>query len=250
MSKKVYIITVIISIVFIALYFFLDNRVFTILSSIGCSGLAAALMAFFLESALLKKEAERIDRAKYMLFRGLIDELRMILERVLWFDARMDDMCFEWNRALNEYSSLRYMVSANKNYPEEVVTFEEAEQRLTALCEKYSLNQLSQMTSEQLFRTQKMFQIVAASSSYLVLEANTLRDNKLELDSERYISLEETKKVLLDISLGISLMNSPSKNYSAAISSLLAAYKMIQAIGKYTDDFRIGLHGSIDSSEL
>ena len=95
-----------------------------------------------------------------------------------------------------------------------------------------------------------MFQIIAASSSYLVLEANTIRDNKIELDSESYISLEETKNVLFDISLGISLMNSPGKNYGAAISSLLAAYKKIQSIGEYTDVFRIGLHGSIDFSEL
>ena len=228
----------------------MDDKFFTILSSIGCSGLAAAIMAFFLENASLKKEAERKSRAKRMLFRGLRDQLKMILERILWFDARMDDECFDWDKAPSEYSSLRYMVLASKSFPEKVATFDEAEQQLTALCEKYSLDQLSQMTFDQLTKTQKMFQIIAASSSYLVLEANTIRDNKIELDSESYISLEETKNVLFDISLGISLMNSPGKNYGAAISSLLAAYKKIQSIGEYTDDFRIGLHGSIDLSEL
>ena len=50
-----------------------------------------------------------------------------------------------------------------------------------------------------------MFQILAASSQYLLTEANNLKGNKVELDSENYISMEDTDQILFDISMGLAL---------------------------------------------
>ena len=106
------------------------------------------------------------------------------------------------------------------------------------------------MTSAQLERVQKMFQILAASSQYLLAEAYNIKDKKIELDSESYISLEENDQMCSNISTGIGLMRSVGKNYDVAIGFIISAYETIRKLGPFSDDLRVGLHGSIEISEL
>jgi hypothetical protein len=55
MSKKIYIWTIVISLLLLIPACIWDYNILTILSGIGCSGIAAAIMAIFLDLATLKK---------------------------------------------------------------------------------------------------------------------------------------------------------------------------------------------------
>ncbi len=250
MNKRIYFWTIVISVLLLIPDCIWDCSLLSIFSSIGCSCIAAAIMAIFLEDAADRKEQIRQDKAKNIYFRQLEIQLRMLLERVLWFDARMDENNFNWDQEPVVYSSFPFMVFMSTRYPEETIPFKDAQKRLHETEVKYTLDKQALMTHEQLEKVQKMFQILAASSSYLLREANNLKGNKVELDSENYISMKDTDKILFDISMGVGLMSTIGKNYGAAIASLVSAYGKVREIGCFTDDFRIGLHGSIEITEL
>lgn len=174
----------------------------------------------------------------------------MMIERILWLDERLNDD-FDWSKDPIVYSSFQYMIYASQQYPhEEKISFEEAETRLNTLKEKYSLEQQSKMPSDQLQKVQKMFLILSASGLTLLSEANSIKERRIELDAEEYLSLSEIDSMCFQISLGVSLMCKPNKNYGAAVSSLVSAYKTICKAGNYTDEINIGLHGTIKMSEI
>lgn len=250
MNKKIYIGSIIVSILLLIPACIWQSTILTVLSGIGCSGIAAAIMAIFLDSAALKKENERKSKARAIYFGELKDQLKMMIERILWLDERLNDD-FDWSKDPIVYSSFQYMIYASQQYPhEEKISFEEAEARLNTLKEKYSLDQQSKMPSDQLQKVQKMFLILSASGLTLLSEANSIKERRIELDAEEYLSLSEIDSMCFQISLGVSLMCKPNKNYGAAVSSLVSAYKTICKAGNYTDEIKIGLHGTIKMSEI
>ena len=250
MNKKIYIGSIVVSILLLIPACIWQSTILTVLSGIGCSGIAAAIMAIFLDSAALKKENERKSKARAIYFRELKDQLKMMIERILWLDERLNDD-FDWSKDPIVYSSFQYMIYASQQYPhEEKISFEEAETRLNTLKEKYSLEQQSKMPSDQLQKVQKMFLILSASGLTLLSEANSIKERRIELDAEEYLSLSEIDSMCFQISLGVSLMCKPNKNYGAAVSSLVSAYKTICKAGNYTDEINIGLHGTIKMSEI
>ena len=251
MNKKIYIWTIVISLLLLIPACIWEFTPLTILSGVGCSGIAAAIMAIFLDSAAKKREDERKTNARAIYFRELKEQLKMMIERVLWFEERLNDDDFDWSQDPESYSSFRYMIYASQRYPSgEKISFEEAEARLNGLRDKYSIDRQAKMEPTQRERIQKMFLILAASGMTLLSEANSVKKNRIELNTEGYLSLEEIESVHFKISLGISLMCKPNKNYGAAIESFVLAYKTICNAGNYTDELNIGLHGTIKMSEI
>lgn len=106
------------------------------------------------------------------------------------------------------------------------------------------------MQSDHLQKVQKMFMILAASGITLLSEANSIKECRVELDAEDYMSLKEIESMCFQISLGVSLMCKANKNYGAAIQSIVLAYKTICKAGNYTDKINIGLHGTIKMTEI
>lgn len=250
MNNKIYFGTIVVSILLLIPACIWQSTILTVLSGIGCSGITAAIMAIFLESTALKKENERKSKARSIYFRELKDQLKMIIERILWLDERLHDD-FDWSKDPTVYSSFQYMIYASQQYPhEEKISFGEAEVRLNTLKEKYSLDQQSKMSLDQLQKVQKMFLILYASGLTLLSEANSIKERRLELDAEEYLSLSEIDSMCFQISLGVSLMCKPNKNYGVAISLLVSAYKTICKAGNYTDEINIGLHGTINMNEI
>lgn len=251
MNINIYVWTIVISVFLIIPSYIWNYNILTILSNIGCSGIAAAIMAIFLDSAALKRERTRKAKARAIYFRDIKDQLKMLLERILWFDQRLEDD-FDWNQDLAVYSSLEYMLYANLQYPNgEIISFEEAEKRLNVLKNKYSLDQQSKVQSDYLLKVQKMFMILAASGITLLSEVNSIKEREIELYSEDYMSLEELKNICSQISLSISLMYKPNKNYGVAILLLVSAYKTVCKAGSYTDRISIGLqYGTINMTEI
>lgn len=227
-----------------------ECSVLNMLSGIGCSGIAASIMAIYIDLNTENKEKLRLKKARALYFGGINNQLNMILERIIWFDNRMSESQFNWSLPPQEYSSMKFMVWASSNYKEESISFDEAEKRLKEIGEKYNLEEQKKMTDEELGKVQKMFCIIANSSNYLLNEANTIKENKLTLNISEYLPMDKMDTLLFNISFGIGIMNSPGKNYCAAINSLLTASKTIREVGQYTDNIRIGLHGSVKINEL
>mgnify|MGYP006994681288 FL=1 len=250
MNKKIYIWTIVISLLLLIPACIWNCTIMTILSGIGCSGIAAAIMAIFLDMASLKRENERKAKTRAIYFRELKEQLKMMIERILWFDERLNEN-FDWDKYPAIYSALQYMLYAGQQYPgEETISFEEAEARLNILEDKYALDQQSKMQSDHLQKVQKMFMILAASGITLLSEANSIKECRVELDAEDYMSLKEIESMCFQISLGVSLMCKANKNYGVAIQSIVLAYKTICKAGNYTDKINIGLHGTIKMTEI
>ena len=86
---------------------------------------------------------------------------------------------------------------------------------------------------------------------YLLNEAKAVKDNKLLLNAENYLSMEENKDIMFEISLSVGLMAKKNKNYQVAINSLVKVVEKLREIGSYgKGDIRVGLHGSVPISEL
>ena len=205
-------------------------------------------MAFFLESASIKKEKKRKIKARTIYFRKIEDQLKMMIERILWFDERLNDD-FDWTKDIEVYLSLKYMIYASKQYPNKTISFEEVETRLNTLKDKFSFEQQSKMQPEKLQKVKKMFLILYMSGQELLSEANSIMAFRIELDTEDYMSLAEIENMYFQIYFGISMCR-PNKNYSSAISSFESAYKIVRKTGNYTDKFNVGLHGTIKMNEI
>lgn len=250
-NKKLYIIISIISLILMIPGCIWNCSVLNMFSSIGCSGIAASIMAIYIDRNSERKEELRLAKARTLYFKSINSQLNMIFERIMWFDARMNESQFNWSLQPHEYSTLKYMLGANTIYKERgTLSFDEAEKRLKKIGEKYNLEEQKKMTKEELGKVQKMFRIIASSSNYLLNAANEIKENKLTLEIADYMDMDKIDSLLNDISFGIGLMDSPDKNYAAAIDSLLSASKIIREVGQYTDTIRIGLHGSIQINEL
>ena len=251
MNIKIYIATIFISIMLIASSLVYNTNFTTLLSSVGCSGFAAALMAIFLERSAIKREKKRQMNAKSLYFVDIYKQLTMLFERILWFDERMNDKEFNWDLPHSQYTSLKYMLAASSFYGNERnVTYKEALSLLNKVGEKYTLEKQSAMPAEELEKVQKMFLIIAYSCNSLMFELNSIRDNKLILHNENYITLEKTNNLVFSITLAMGTMITPNKNYSVAIKELISAANTIRNTGGYTGGIRIGLHGSIKTTEL
>lgn len=248
---RIYVITIIISVLFLVPALICECPVFDTLSSIGCSGIAAAVMAIFLERANAKRECERTAMAKSLYFKQLYDQLIMMIERILWLDERLKDDNFNWNLPDQTYSTMSYMVEASRLYKEYSLAYDDAVDKLRSIGEKYNLDNIKRFSEEGVNKVNRLFQIVAAGSMYLLNEAKAVKDNKLLLNAENYLSMEENKDIMFEISLSVGLMAKKNKNYQVAINSLVKVVEKLREIGSYgKGDIRVGLHGSVPISEL
>lgn len=224
---------------------------YDVLSGIGCSGIAAAIMAIFLEHANNRREQEKLKKAKSLYFKQLYDQLIMLIGRVLWFNDRLKDADFNWVLQDDVYSTLNYMVAMRARYSETSETYDDAINKLRNIGVKYNLENIKTIAESEKHKVARLFQIVAASSSYLLNEANSIKNNKLTLDVMDYMSIDENKGIMFDISFFITIMSKTNKNYQAAVDSLINVTEKIRKIGLYPKgDIRIGLHGSFPMSEL
>lgn len=247
---KIYVVTIIASIFLLIPALFGESRVYNVLSGIGCSGIAAAAMAIFLERANGKRELEKAERTKSIYFRRLYDQLIMTMERILWFNERLGDDEFIWDLPDQEYYSLNYMISMSTRYPERSLSYSSAIDELRAIGEKYNIEGIKRLSEHDKNKICRLFQIVAISSASLLDEARIVNENKLLLDIEDYLSIDGNEQILFQISLSIGLMSRQDKNYKAAIECLISATDRLRTVGLYANSIQVGLHGSVSINEL
>ena len=247
---KIYVTTIIISLILIILSLFCSSSFTNVLSGIGCSGIAAAIMAIFLDKSNSQRECLKAEKAKALYFNQLYDQLIITIERILWYKERIANDSFNWELPDATYSTMNYMVAVSSQYPTYLLTYDEAIERLRDIGERYSLENIKLLDADEVHKVNRLFQIVAAGASYLIMEANAIKENKLILEIEDYLSIEDNKTIMFNISLAFGLMPKTDKNYKAVIDSLISVTNKLREVGKYTSDVHVGLHGSVSISEL
>lgn len=141
MNTKMYVITIIVSIILMIPYG-LDNSCgwFNLLSGIGCSGVAAALMSIFLDRINEKREQERKDRFISGYFYPLYHELSLFLGRLLWINEHINDDEIICDLPLDYYYSKHFMIKFNPNSQScNCLEFQEAKAQIRSLEDKYSI---------------------------------------------------------------------------------------------------------------
>lgn len=175
----------------------------------------------------------------------------MTIERILWFNERLQDTSFNWDLQDSDYSTFGYMAGMGLRYPETLLAYDDAINKLKNIGMKYNIDNIKTIDDSDKRKINRLFQIVSASCSYLLNEAITIKNNKLILGIEDYMSIDENKGIMFDISFFITLMGKNDKNYQAAIDSLIKVTERIREIGQYPKgNIRVGLHGSVPLSEL
>lgn len=249
LKNRVYLITIFISIILIIPLCFSNSIIFSVLSSIGCSGIAAALMAIFLDIKIDNDTKRKIKKAKGTYFHKLYDELVFIMQRILWFEERMNDIDFNWDLPLEEYSSLRYMVFSSK-YPTEELIFSEAVKRLKICSDKYSLENLKLFSIKDREKINKMFSIISASGKFLIEYANNIKQNEIILDIENYLSLDKINSIYFNIGISLEIMRKNDKNYSLAIDLIINAAQDIRTECGFSGNIKVALMGTIPSNSI
>ena len=250
-NKWLYGISAILSVLLMIPEFIRDCDIVTMLSNIGCSGIAASIMAIYIEINNSKREKKKLEQARKLYLSKINDQLSMFLGRILWFDARMSDDDFDWSLQPTAYLTFDFMKSASEKYPtKETISFEEAKKRLESIGEKYDFIRQAEMIQEKRIKVQKMFAIIAESSVYLLNAAKEIKDNKLELGVNEYLSLKEIDSLVTNINNGISFISQSGKNYSTSVKMLLQAAEIIRKAGNFTDEISLKLQGNILPSEL
>ena len=245
----IYIVTIIISLILTVPFCIWGGDFYNVLSSVGCSGIAASLMAIFIDIRTEKQKQEKLERAKETYFRKLYDELLMILQRVLWFDNRFDEKDFDWSLPLEYYSTMDYMVYSSK-YPVEEISYEEAKKRLKTCAEKYTIEKVKSYTQEEQSKVIKMFQIISTSGNYLKAQTDKIKQNEIMLSTENYLSLENINSLEFNVNLALTIMGKKNKNYSAAIEMLVSSIQIIREHCNYVDKFTIALQGSVPMKNI
>lgn len=252
-KNRIYLITIVVSIGCILPYLLakenIDNTCLIVLSGIGCSGIAAALMAIFLDIKIDNDRKNKINNAKATYFKSLYNELSTILQRILWFENRLEEDDFDWTFPAETYSTLSYMVSVS-NYPTESITFEDMTKRLEECSQKYGFEKIKTFSPEKQVKIQKMFSIIATSSYYLQLYLKDIKQNKIMLSVEDYLSLDVINDLDREINMALTIMGKPNKNYGLSITFLKNSLETIRKECGYTNDFSISIFGSVPMSEF
>lgn len=249
-NYKIYSISILVSLLFILTPLICNTVLTTILSGIGCSGIAAAVMAVFLEMAEEQRNVDKKKRARRLYFNKLNQQLIMLLERTLWFAERLKDDDFDWGLDTEVYGDYNYIRCMNKRYSEEVISFEEAKVRLKELAKEYDVESLRYLKCEDKQNIAKMFRILAVSTDFLLNETNAVRNDKLLLEVEEYLSVNDLNVLMYDITYAIEIMQQDILNKGAAIDALLRASTRVRTIGEYKDNIRIALHKSYRMTDL
>lgn len=192
------------------------------------------------ENPKSKKES---DSAVY--FRTLNSQFSTLIQRMLWFEERIinnDYEVFKWPPVF--YSSLNFILTYSSKYEKDTISFEEAEQRILNMKDKYAYNNFSKLSKVECEKAIKMFQALNYYKDVFILsEINKIEKDKLLLNTEKIISLEENKKLVEDYGIIGLILNNPKGNYGLAIELIFSIAKKLRELTGYNEDISIDISG-------
>ena len=235
----VYIISIIISIVLIGISFIPGGYKMaeTILVGMGCSGITAAIMAIFIDLAQREEQKRKNSLFRYMFFNGFNQQLKKIFERLIWFDAVLDEIKLEKN--IDYYMSLDFVIKAAELKHYECIQFEEAEERIKSLIQKYEKDNWEDSETVDWSKVTKMFNVIGIASFLLQEEIKNIENNKLYLVTNEIITEQEINDILVCTNKFVEYLSLDDCNYVVSIQFLFDGYKYLRELCGYEDELYI-----------
>lgn len=221
-----YFIAIIISVVLIIIGMKLRNCICSeLLWGIGCSGFTAALLALFIETGDEIKKSEHRDKVRNLCLAAIYHETRTLAERIIWFDKAFGDIDFT-NEDDYYFTWGAFVESAKNTYYKyyEIVDIEAVGSRLDQLEEKYSLENLSNMSCTKKADIEKMFRVIGKASESFTAAINTLLQNKIQYVADGIFEEDEIEQITGGMKNIVEILKTPSGNYGCAISFLQEEY--------------------------
>ena len=216
-----------------------------ILLSIGCSGVAASIMAFFLECMNIRANKRMAKEYRNILLYDLHVQLKKVFERILWFDKVINEI--DLNQEDQYFLSLDFLRKEYVQNNYECLSFEAVKFQVENIISKYKKENITDEIAPQ-DKVNRMFGIIGNASDLVTYEVNRLRQNKMILILHN-VMREEDIDSIIRIS-DIRFLKVPDSNFSSTILFLWEAYKKIEEICNYKDDFYITWQPSKDFIDL
>lgn len=239
-NGRVYIITIIISLVLIFLAFIYPACSRLVVSAgIGCSGLAAAIMAVFIDYINEKKRKEKIKAGRSKYLSEIYSDLRRLVGQFLWMSEHLEDDWFAWDSLSGKqfFTPVQHCIVPEEKrdlIADKSITIEEAKEELKAFSNgKFEWGNIDSLDSNIKNRLLKMYSALYEGNQDLIQETIQLDKNKLYLDSEEYLMLEETSYLHRGLSEVISSINPNSKYPMELCPSVLA--ELLDKLVKITE---------------
>lgn len=241
----IYITTLFISVILIILSLFPGGyaAVGDVMMGIGCSGLAAAIMAIFLERANKKSNKEMNEFYRYTYFNDLNQQLKKLFERLLWFDKAI--VYLGVDKDLDYYLSYDFLLEAGRLEIDEILHFEEADTCVKALLDKYDEDNWDDVNVSW-NQVNKMLQIIGKASEGVFSELDRIKKDKFFLIHRGLIEVEDIEEII-GLLEGYPRMLSTGKSKSITYLEFpWKVYSKLRSICGYRDEFYISWHSCKD----
>lgn len=248
----IYLITLLLSLLLIVSAAFIDrSTVPGSMSGIGCSGIAAAIMAFFIDKIDAKNKAIKLERARQQFLAPLNRELVFLIQRILWFDMQIDNDTFDWNNPPNSYLTPQFSILNSHRYSEEErFSFTDVKKKLQECQEKYTFEALADYSPEKKKRIAKMFRILAISATPIHTYLVSLDQQMFYFDKEEILSIDTSETIIRCASIGLAQMGNLAINHSVLLQQLLIATETLHNSCDFDDCFVISPSCTIGCNEL
>lgn len=219
-NNKIYIITIILSIILMSLDVITGNCLGGILSGIGCSGVTAAIMAIFIDKSNNRYEQKRKDYVKKMYLHNFVSCITTLIGELIWLDEMIDDDKFNWDLNDDKYEGLNFVIYSAEISKTRTISYNEAMQCLNCIAIKYNKDGIEKLDEAKKLRVCKMFRIASKSTVSLLKEFVKINDNALLLELEGLITRSDLERIRSEIVVFYGIVTRNDKNYHTAIKCL------------------------------
>ena len=241
-NLTLYLICIIISIVIIGFFNYIELSFSNIVTNISCSILAASLLAAVIEKMNIRRETIEKDDFKEIYFKDINNLFSIIIGHLLWFEEHKDDDFIDWSMDINYFLNIGFYLTANQFTKPYSVPFEEAIEMLNNMSEKYHLDKIHSMQDDEKFKVVKMFNIISYDCFTIMNELNKLNEDKIYLNVKNYMKLEDWDALMFNMDNCYFIISKPGANYGGAINLLTSSAQKMREISNYNDNIKIGMN--------
>ena len=233
MINIVYVITIVVSIALIIspLIPCIEGVLETILVSIGCSGIAAAVMSIFLDLRNMVREKRKKEQLRQVFLYGLYKELQHLFERVIWFDNVFEKLILD--KDIDYYLSLDFIRDAHSCGYYKQTSIEECKQEIETIIEKYIDDNWKNQDDDTCNKIKKMFCIIGTASDLISTEKDIITRNQMYLVTSDILTINEIRDIHTYIDKFVELLKLQKANYGAALRFLFDGYLMLHNMCKF-----------------
>lgn len=215
----------------------LDEMWATICVSIGCSGIAAAVMSIFLDLRNARKDKRKKEELRKVFLFGLYHELQHLFERVVWFDRVFDKLKLE--KEIDYYMTTDFIKEAYECDCYEATSIEKCKDEIKNIIEKYNNDEWKKSDNDSYKKIEKMFRIIGEASNLVSYEHDIIKRNQMFLVANEIFSTEELRSISTNIDKFVEFLKTPKTNYSTALVFLLDGYLEIHNMGAFKQEMFI-----------